>query len=81
MGQRLYYEISKDDAEREINSLLSDAMTEAHTILTNLRAETQELAETLLRDETLTREEVLQLIQRLGKEKTQAQDCPEPVAF
>lgn len=80
MGQRLYYEMSKDDAEREINLLLSDAMNEANRILTSFRAETQELAETLLREETLTRDEALQLIGRIGKE-TQAQDCPEPVAL
>jgi cell division protease FtsH len=81
MGQRLYYEPTKDDTEREINSLLSEAMTEATNLITRHRAETQELAETLLREETLTRDEVLKLMQRVGEEKTQAQDCPEPVAF
>jgi cell division protease FtsH len=69
MGQRLYYEPNKDDAEREINLLLSDAMKEATNIMESFRVETEQLAETLLKEETLTREEVIQLMERTRKQK------------
>src|SRR5690606_19284762 len=58
MGQKLYYELNKDDAEREINLLLANAHEEAHRIITEFRAETEMLAERLLIEETCTREEV-----------------------
>jgi cell division protease FtsH len=61
MGQKLYYEPNRDDAEREINLLLANAMQEAHDIMQKYREETRMLAERLLLDETLTREEVLAL--------------------
>jgi cell division protease FtsH len=64
MGQKLYYEPNRDDAEREINLLLANAMQEAHDIVQKYREETQMLAEKLLVDETLTREEVLVLFGR-----------------
>jgi ATP-dependent Zn protease len=34
MGQKLYYEPNKDDAEREINLLLANAYKEAEEIVT-----------------------------------------------
>ena len=61
MGQKLYYEPHKDDAEREINLLLADAYKQAEDILTTHRAVTEKLAEQLLIEETFTREEVLAL--------------------
>lgn len=64
MGQKLYYEPNRDDAEREINSLLASAHAEAHEIIQKYREETRMLAEKLLLEETLTREEVLQLFER-----------------
>ncbi len=64
MGQQLYYEPNKDDAEREINSLLAQAHQEAEALVQKFRPETQALAEKLLLDETLSREEVLALFDR-----------------
>lgn len=75
MGQKLYYEPNRDDAEREINSLLSNASTDAHEIIQKYREETRMLAERLLVDETLTREEVLQLFNK----SVSTQDCPDEV--
>ena len=74
MGQKLYYEPNRDDAEREINSLLADAMQTAHSIVNQFRKETELLAEKLLIDETFTREEVLQLFGRQPA-KESALDC------
>jgi len=62
MGEKLYYEPEKQDAEGEINRLLSTADREAHEIITAQKEKTAKLAKTLLVRETLTREEVLQLI-------------------
>jgi cell division protease FtsH len=73
MGQKLYYEPNRDDAEREINLMLQAAYQEAHDTIQKYREETQMLAERLLVDETLTREEVLQLF-----EKPVSTDCPDP---
>ena len=61
MGQKLYYEESKDDAEKEINLLLANAMQTAHEIVTEFRRETELLAEKLLVEETFSREEVIRL--------------------
>lgn len=61
MGQKLYYEPEKQDAEREINALLTDACAEAREIISSHRDETQKLAEALLVHDTLTREQVLEL--------------------
>ena len=61
MGQKLYYEESKDDAEREINLLLANAMQTAHDIINKFRRETEMLAEKLLVEETFSREEVIHL--------------------
>jgi cell division protease FtsH len=62
MGQRLYYEPQKTDAEAEINSLLTNAYDEAHQTILKCKAQTGRLAEALLKGETLSREDVLQVI-------------------
>lgn len=62
MGQKLYYEPEKQDAEREINMLLSSACEEARQIIAAQRENTRKLAEALLVQDTLTREQVLALL-------------------
>jgi cell division protease FtsH len=62
MGERLYYEPEKQDAEVEINRLLETADNEAHAIIQAQRQNTEKLAKALLERETLTREEVLGLL-------------------
>jgi cell division protease FtsH len=62
MGEKLYYEPEKRDAEIEINRLLETADNEALEIIQSERENTQKLAEALLARETLTREEVLDLL-------------------
>ncbi len=62
MGERLYYEPEKQDAEIEINRLLETADRDAHDIIQAQRANTEKLAKALLARETLTREEVLGLL-------------------
>jgi cell division protease FtsH len=62
MGQQLYYEPEKQDAEREINLLLSNAYEEARQVIAAKKAETRTLAEALLVHDTLTREQVLELL-------------------
>lgn len=62
MGQKLYYEPEKQDAEREINMLLSSACEEARQIIAAQRENTRRLAEALLVQDTLTREQVLALL-------------------
>ena len=74
MGQKLYYEPNRDDAEREINSLLADAMQTAHDIIYKFRKETELLAEKLLIEETFTRDEVLGLFD-WQPAKQSAPDC------
>lgn len=76
MGAKLYYEPNRDDAEREINLLLADASEHAHRIIREYRKETEALAEKLLVDETLTREEVLQLFGR-SEAADDLPNCPE----
>jgi cell division protease FtsH len=61
MGQKLYYEPEKQDAEREINMLLTEAYQEARDIVAAQRENTAKLAEALLLNDTLTREQVLDL--------------------
>jgi cell division protease FtsH len=61
MGQKLYYEPQKQDAEREINELLTDAMRKARETVAMKRALVQEIAQRLLVDDMLTREQVLEL--------------------
>ena len=69
MGEKLYYEPEKRDAEMEINRLLETADQQAHEIIQAERENTAKLAEALLTRETLTREEVLDL---LGMQPVQA---------
>lgn len=78
MGQKLYYEESKDDAEREINLLLANAMQTAHDIINKFRRETEMLAEKLLVEETFSREEVIQLFgwQPAKESALEALHCP-----
>lgn len=61
MGQKLYYEPSKQDAEREINQLLLDACDRAKLIITENQAFVKAIAERLLLDETLSRAQVQEL--------------------
>ncbi len=62
MGEKLYYEPEKRDAEVEINRLLEEADRQAHELVQAQRAGTKKLAQALLERETLTREEVLELV-------------------
>src|SRR6266478_9192108 len=62
MGEKLYYEPEKQDAEEEINRLLANADREAHEIILAQKENTDKLAKALLARETLTCEEVLQLL-------------------
>lgn len=62
MGERLYYEPEKQDAEVEINRLLETADNEAHAIVQAQKEHTEKLAKALLERETLTREEVWDLL-------------------
>jgi cell division protease FtsH len=62
MGERLYYEPERHDAETEINRLLDVADREAQEIIQKHRGHTEKLAKALLARETLTRAEVLKLL-------------------
>jgi cell division protease FtsH len=62
MGQKLYYEPEKQDAEREINLLLTAACEEARRIIAEQRDNTKKLAEALLVHDTLTQEQVVELL-------------------
>ncbi len=62
MGEKLYYEPEKQDAEEEINRLLANADREAHEIILARKESTDKLARALLARETLTCKEVLQLL-------------------
>jgi cell division protease FtsH len=62
MGQRLYYEPEKTEAEVEINRLLEEADREALAIIEEKKEQTALLARNLLLRETLTRAEVVELI-------------------
>jgi len=62
MGERLYYEPEKQDAEVEINRLLESADEQAHEIIQAQKQNTEKLAKALLERETLTRIEVLDLL-------------------
>lgn len=77
MGQKLYYEPNKDDAEKEINMLLANAYRQAEDFILKYRIETEKLAEQLLIEETFTREEVIALFDQ-NPAQSQASDCPEP---
>jgi cell division protease FtsH len=62
MGEKLYYQPEKQDAETEINRLLENADREALAIIQKNREQTDKLAQALLTRETLTRDEVLELL-------------------
>ncbi len=62
MGERLYYEDKRQDAELEINRLLEHADREALALIQAQQENTKKLAEALLDRETLTCDEVLQLL-------------------
>jgi ATP-dependent Zn protease len=62
MGEKLYYEPEKQDAEIEINRLLEEADRAAHEIVLAQRENTEILAKALLTRESLTREEVMDLL-------------------
>jgi len=62
MGERLYYEPERQDAENEINRLLETADRDAFEMIQAQRVNTERLARALLERETLTREEVLDLL-------------------
>lgn len=62
MGERLYYEPEKQDAEVEINRLLETADQQAYAVIQAQKNNTEKLAQALLERETLTREDVLDLL-------------------
>jgi ATP-dependent Zn protease len=62
MGEKLYYEPERQDAETEINRLLETADQKAHEIIQVQKANTERLAKALLEQETLTHEEVMALL-------------------
>jgi cell division protease FtsH len=62
MGERLYYEPEQRDAEVEINRLLEKADNDAHSVIQAQKENTEKLAKALLERETLTRDEVLELL-------------------
>ena len=62
MGEKLYYEPEQHDAEAEINCLLETADRRAHELIQTHKENTDKLAKALLYRETLTKDEVLQLI-------------------
>jgi len=62
MGEKLYYEPEEKQAEQEINRLLEQADRQAHEMIVAHKENTEKLARALLTKETLTREEVVQLV-------------------
>jgi cell division protease FtsH len=64
MGQKLYYEAAKHEAEMEVNRILEAADREAFALIETHKKQTRKLAEALLVQETLTREEVVTLFQQ-----------------
>jgi len=64
MGQKLYYEPDQHDAEVEVNRILENADREAFALVETHKKRTRKLAEALLSEETLTREEVVKLIEK-----------------
>jgi cell division protease FtsH len=61
MGQKLYYEPDRHDAEVEVNRILENADREALALIETHKKKTRKLAQALLVHETLTREEVVKL--------------------
>ncbi|MCL4180915.1 MAG: AAA family ATPase [Verrucomicrobia bacterium] len=66
MGEKLYYEPEQRDAEAEINRLLETADRRAHELIQTHKGNTEKLAKALLDRETLTKDEVLQLLTPAG---------------
>jgi cell division protease FtsH len=62
MGEKLYYEPEQPEAEEEINRLLETADQQAHEIIQERKQETEKLAKALLAQETLTCQEVMDLV-------------------
>ena len=62
MGEKMYYEPQRGEAEAEINRLLETADKEAYQMILAEKANTQKLAQALLKHETLTREQVVNLL-------------------
>jgi cell division protease FtsH len=62
MGEKLYYEPEQRDAELEINRLLQTADRHADEIILAHKEHAERLAQALLNRETLTREEVVELL-------------------
>ena len=62
MGEKLYYQSEQKDAEVEINRLLENADREALQLIQREKDKTHRLAQALLQHETLTREQVLDLL-------------------
>lgn len=62
MGQKLYYEPQQREAEEEINRLLASADAEALAMIQEQKNDAEKLAQALLARETLTRDEVVELL-------------------
>ena len=62
MGEKLYYEVERQDAEKEINRLLETADQKADEIIQLQKSNTEKLAKALLEQETLTHGEVMALL-------------------
>ena len=62
MGEKLYYEAERQDAETEINRLLEVADQKAQEIIQVQKANTERLAKALLEQETLMHDEVMALL-------------------
>ena len=62
MGEKLYYEPERQEAEVEINRLLEVADREALALIQSEKENTHKLAQALLKFETLTREQVVNLL-------------------
>jgi cell division protease FtsH len=75
MGEKLYYEAERQDAEKEINRLLETADQKADEIIQLQKLNTEKLAQALLEQETLTREEVMALLD-LGETGTAQSAAP-----
>jgi cell division protease FtsH len=70
MGEKLYYEPERRDAEVEINRLLEAADRQALEMIQERKYQTAKLAEALLARETLNREEVLALLEMPAPERS-----------
>jgi cell division protease FtsH len=71
MGERLYYEPERKDAEAEINRLLDSADRQAFSIIQANKDRTERLARALLERETLSRDEVVALFNQADSVQSQ----------